>query len=146
MTVNVPHFVYRCYDADGRLLYVGCTAHVKPRLAAHRAGSGTARASQWLHACMARYEVSGRYPNKQEGRDAEANAIMDEHPLFNVQGRRIPMWQIHGAVAEYLMRRGHISLALETTCVCYEDDGEVTVCYSHELAAEFAAEQLARAG
>lgn len=31
-----PHFVYRCFDADGRLLYVGLTKNPEQRLAGHR--------------------------------------------------------------------------------------------------------------
>jgi hypothetical protein len=70
---------------------------------------------------MARYEVEGPYPTKRDGRDAEANAIYDEAPLFNRQGRRVPGWQILNRVAEYLIAHGHGELAKETACTCWTE-------------------------
>lgn len=81
MPPAVRHWVYRCYDDAGVLLYVGCSAHPKTRFGYHRnARACSAKASRWLRATQARIEVEGPYPTKQEGRDAEANAIADEHP------------------------------------------------------------------
>lgn len=34
------HWVYRCYGADDRLLYVGCTRDIGARFAVHHASWG----------------------------------------------------------------------------------------------------------
>lgn len=137
----VRHYVYRCYDDFGVLLYVGCTAHVKPRLSQHRnAGAHSANASRWLRATQARIEVEGPYPNKRAGRDAESNAIYDEQPLFNIQGRGKSSAFIFARVVDYLFNRGHHELAIETTCNCGANDDPEWVCYAHDVLA------LARAG
>lgn len=119
MSIAVPHYIYRCYDADGLLLYIGCTSSVKNRIRGHKT-SPKNKASRWLQACMDRYEVDAdRYPNKQEARDAEDNAIRDEQPLFNTQGRGVPTWQLLPRVAEYLIDQGYRELAIETACTCW---------------------------
>lgn len=135
MIPNVPHYVYRCYDAAGRLLYVGCTFHVKSRLAAHRHGSGAAKASRWLQVTMAAYEVEGPYPTKEAGLAAEAAAIRTEQPLFNRQGQQKAGWQILPRVADYLIENGYRALAKETACTCwgeFRDIGEIDPdCVAH---------------
>lgn len=51
------HYVYRCYDASGALLYVGCTKDPAARRTAHR----HSLASSWF-ADVARVKLCGPYP------------------------------------------------------------------------------------
>lgn len=125
--VTADHFVYRCYDADGDLLYIGCTSNVSKRMAAHRRGSG-AVASRWLSVFMARHQVEGPFRGRDAGREAERRAIQDEQPLFNYQGRvgeSLAAWMTRRPIALYLIERGHIELAVETLCACDSDARKV---------------------
>lgn len=76
-TANLPHLVYRCYDADNRLIYIGCTSTPIPaRLRRHRRGNPEVyeRTVRW---------TSESYPDRESGLDAEANAIYREKPELN---------------------------------------------------------------
>lgn len=73
---NVPHYVYRYYDARNRPLYFGCTINPEAREKQHRTKSWFAQAT--------RREID-RYPNMAEGRAAEKAAITAESPIHNVQ-------------------------------------------------------------
>lgn len=70
-------FVYRFFDADGRLLYVGSTFHLRDRLSSHR------RNSPWFE-LAARMEAE-EYANEQSARLVEVVSIQCEAPLFNVK-------------------------------------------------------------
>lgn len=121
-----PHHVYRCYDADDRLLYVGCTSEVKRRISAHRRG-GKQPASRWLAVFMVRYEVAGTYIDRDAALAVEAATINAEQPLFNIQhraGRNLSAWMTRGPVADYLIDHGHLELALETACECWRETRE----------------------
>lgn len=86
-----PHYLYRCYDARGRLLYIGCTSNPRRRMQSHKAS--TAVASVLLSAYMFGWEVAADvYPTRDAGLEAEAEAIAAERPLFNQQQSRAPMW------------------------------------------------------
>ena len=83
--LNVPHYVYRCYDQDGALLYVGVARNVEERMFHHlhpcnmgKQPNGTLRRH------MARYEVES-FATKLEARSAERSAIATEAPLLNRQ-------------------------------------------------------------
>lgn len=129
-----PHFIYRCFDADGLLLYVGCTKDVPRRISLHQRDLRN-KASRWLQVSMVRYEVEGPYADLETARRVEANAIANEQPLFNRQDRRIPGWMLNGPIAQYLVEAGHQELALETACGCWEEtraSGEIdTWCRAH---------------
>lgn len=71
-----PAAVYRIYDADDVLLYVGAANNVKDRLSYH---SGIKR--WWSEA--ARYEAEW-YDTRDDAEHAEAVAINTEGPLYNV--------------------------------------------------------------
>lgn len=73
----MTHYVYRCYEADGGLLYVGCTQDVDRRLSEHR------RVQFWAPR-IARVEVVS-YPSAVEALAAEKTAILTEQPRFNRQ-------------------------------------------------------------
>jgi predicted GIY-YIG superfamily endonuclease len=116
------HYLYRCYDADGDLIYIGCAEDVEKRIRSHR--KGVARASRLLRLFMVRYEASGPYPTKEAALYAEREAIRLEQPLFNTQERGINMPASRNEVARYLIERGHRDLATELSCTCWRETRE----------------------
>lgn len=68
---DLPHFVYRAYDADDALLYIGCTKNLKDRLAEHR------RIAPWFSQ-MERVSLIGPFV----GRDARGRALACERRLI----------------------------------------------------------------
>lgn len=73
------HWVYRCYDATGRLIYVGSTHNLFGRLDQHRSGA-------WWAPQVAK--VTGAvYPDRTTARRAESKAIASELPRWNVLGK-----------------------------------------------------------
>lgn len=89
MNPNTAHVVYRCYDADDRLLYIGCTWDINSRLNVH-ASSWHNPVSYVLNLRMVRHTVA-EYPDKQSARKAEREAIRDEQPLLNLHHQRVPV-------------------------------------------------------
>src|SRR5262245_34572207 len=77
--------VYRAYDADDRLLYVGCTTSFEDRRKAHQS------TSEWFtdaHSWDLR-----QYEDHDEARAAERTAIQTESPLHNK--RMNPSFEVH---------------------------------------------------
>ncbi|MGA0615617.1 integrase arm-type DNA-binding domain-containing protein [Paracoccus sp. KR1-242] len=87
MTARVHHYqalmaqreqqttVYRYYDAEDRLLYVGCSARPFHRVTNHKD-------KPWMNdVARATFE---RFPNFWLARQSEAEAIRSEAPLYNV--------------------------------------------------------------
>lgn len=68
--------LYRLYDGDGRLLYIGITADPKTRFASH------ATYKPWW-AQVARKDVTWLRATWQEALKVEAAAILNEKPKFN---------------------------------------------------------------
>lgn len=100
------HTVYRCYDADGRLLYVGCSSRFKTRIAQHQhAGPGAPLASRVLAVCMARVEVASTHASRTDALEAEWSEIQSSSPLLNIQGGQ-PTWMTLAGIADYLTARG----------------------------------------
>lgn len=94
---HVPHFVYRCFDEDGRLLYVGCTANLNRRFTTHRSQS------RWSSR-MATVALIGPFVGTNARRRAmarETEVIAAERPLFNLTAER---WSLarHRAQTAYL--------------------------------------------
>lgn len=71
--------VYRFFDAEGGLLYVGMTLSYESRLSTHKS------ASPWWPR-VARIELE-RFDTRREAMRAEFRAILGECPEFNVQGQ-----------------------------------------------------------
>lgn len=69
-----PHFVYRCFDADGELLYVGMTANPVQRLSGHRS------ASHWFSE-VASFTLIGPFV----GSDARTRATRVERALIDAE-------------------------------------------------------------
>lgn len=78
---NLPHYVYRYYDANDQALYVGCTYSVAKREAQHRRKA-------WFPLVARR--VIDQYPNKFGGRLAEQSWIQREQPTYNQQRKYEP--------------------------------------------------------
>lgn len=71
--------LYRYYDADGVLLYVGISVSAVARSAAHKGNAG------WWGDVAAM--VVEKFPTREDARIAEAAAIATENPLHNIQGK-----------------------------------------------------------
>jgi len=76
--------VYRCYDADGVLLYVGRTTNVKRRMNDHRTRKGGEVAAWWRY--LARVSIK-LFPTLEAASEAESLAIETEAPRFNLRHR-----------------------------------------------------------
>ena len=76
--------VYRCYDANDNLLYVGMSVQVQTRLARHLNGT------PWW-GLVAEVRIT-RFPTWRNALEAEARAIADEKPLYN--RTNTPKWLI----------------------------------------------------
>ena len=74
-----PHFVYRCFDVEGKLLYVGMSENVGRRIKGHKSESG------WYG--IVSIIQAEKHCDKLAALTAEMIAIIDEKPIYN---RRIP--------------------------------------------------------
>lgn len=71
-------YVYRAFDQDGRLLYVGMTGNLANRWAEHRTGS------LWS-SLMAGYRIVGPFATREAAARYERQAIQTEQPAYNIQ-------------------------------------------------------------
>lgn len=79
------HWLYRCYDAEGFLLYIGVTSNIEARMATHKGTprTGWSYPNGQLHERMATYEAE-EFPDRQSAFEAEAMAIRAERPPLNI--------------------------------------------------------------
>jgi hypothetical protein len=75
---GVTNTVYRCWDENNVLLYVGLSNQISMRLAAH------ARTSPWYS--LTTVVTSESFPTRILAEVAERKAIRTEQPKFNIQG------------------------------------------------------------
>lgn len=76
-----PHYVYRCYDAQDQLLYVGCTYNPPVRMKQHKA-----EGKKWIPKTVrVRFTV---FPDRRKALDMERLAIETEGPLHNLKFNR----------------------------------------------------------
>jgi hypothetical protein len=87
-----PSTLYRYFDADGRLLYVGITHQQHLRFQQH------SLMASWWH--LAQTCTLEHHPNRISAMRAETQAIINERPLYNRTGRRVfptdltlPIWK-----------------------------------------------------
>lgn len=80
--------LYRMYDAEGVLLYVGISMNAPSRIKQHR------RDKHWWDD-VARITIT-QYDDPAEAARAELEAILAEHPIDNIAGR--PVGPLSGAV------------------------------------------------
>lgn len=71
-----PHFVYRLYNRDRRLLYVGCTYDVRKRLGLHL------NRTPWYPE-VATHKVEGPFATRTEALAREQEVIRREAPRYN---------------------------------------------------------------
>lgn len=71
---NARHFVYRCFDRDGRLLYIGATSNYDERVKEYRRRRQVASIER------------EEYPTRAEAFAAELAAIKESLPPWNNQG------------------------------------------------------------
>lgn len=76
--------LYRFYDSDGQLLYVGITDDPHTRWATHARKNAE---SWWADVCVVHSEW---YPTRTEAEAAEVDAIQREDPLHNVSHSTVP--------------------------------------------------------
>lgn len=81
MTGLRTHYVYEAYDADGLLLYVGCTSNPTRRYREHMSGSPGGRKG-WFGPFVTRWAVSGPY-EKATALRIEAERIAERRPVWN---------------------------------------------------------------
>lgn len=100
---RVAEFVtalYRYWDADDRLLYVGISGRLSHRERDH------IKASSWMD--FAVRSAIERYPSRFQAEDAERRAIATESPLFNSKHNESP--EAVRRLVEYLVERGRADL------------------------------------
>lgn len=95
-----PTALYRWFDADDRLLYVGITSSLRARQSSH------AKKSSW-EAFAVRATIE-RYPCRADAEQAELDAIRAERPLFNDVGNDHP--DAVRDLVTYLAERGRFDL------------------------------------
>lgn len=71
------HTLYRFYDRDGELLYVGITNNPPRRFSKHKSEK-----DWWIQ--VARIDLE-QHPTREELQDAERNAVAGERPLHNIR-------------------------------------------------------------
>lgn len=71
--------LYRHYDGNGRLLYVGISLSAINRMSNHKQTSGWSK-------LVATIKIE-RYNTRKEALDAEARAIQEENPPYNKVGK-----------------------------------------------------------
>ncbi len=99
-----PTTLYRLFDADDRLLYVGISLRLPRRIKEHSKDK-----PWWMDVTRSTFE---HFPTRAEAQAAEAHAIIVENPAHNVAGRartEDDLWTrlvhhipIAGEVEEYL--------------------------------------------
>lgn len=103
MSERRDHFVYTAYDADGLMLYVGCTGRPAMRYRSHMTGDGGG-ARGWFNPFVDHWHVSGPY-TKAKALDLEKARIQRFQPIWNgaseanAKGRR-------ELIADYLAYHG----------------------------------------
>lgn len=84
MNPDAPHYVYRLFDAEDRLLYIGATCDVDSRLfhLLHPCNVGKVPG---LTAERVSRHTATEYANRRAAFAGERAAIKAEHPLLNRQ-------------------------------------------------------------
>jgi predicted GIY-YIG superfamily endonuclease len=84
---GIPTALYRLYDAQDRLLYVGVTIDTKRRFGEHRREK-----SWWPEVVRKAIEW---FPSRTLAQEAEATAVREEKPLLDATHRLGGGWMRH---------------------------------------------------
>lgn len=86
------HYVYRCYDHNDRLIYVGVTKNVPQRMTLHRNRQSDSR---WWQDQVAEVSVK-EYGNRRDAEAMEEEAILTENPRWNVKikDKTMHLWEL----------------------------------------------------
>jgi predicted GIY-YIG superfamily endonuclease len=112
-----PAAVYRLFDADDRLLYVGCSESMRTRLNAHRCEK------DWFPT-VTRTTVQG-FPTREEALAAELAAIRSEAPVHNVKGK---VTETHQTVDLYFRIERALRLPYASSIRIGSDQGRPSSC------------------
>lgn len=98
-TAPVPTQLYRHYDAEGRLLYVGISLSAVVRLQKHNFDAHWSRN-------IARMDIE-HFPSRDAALEAESMAIQSEKPLHNIyQMKRPPPKPPKPTLDDFFRRKG----------------------------------------
>jgi len=75
---SITTYLYRYFDKENRLLYVGISKNVVVRLTQHE------QHSHWFD-LISQITIT-KFPNRKDAELAEQIAIIEERPLFNIKG------------------------------------------------------------
>lgn len=95
---DCPAAVYRLYDDEGALLYVGSSRNPKRRYRDH------SRTTWWIRVTSREEEW---HPSRAAAYEAENAAIRAERPQFNSVGTPSHAEKCHAAYAEWRVRTGY---------------------------------------
>jgi hypothetical protein len=90
------HHLYRHFDSDGRLLYVGISMSTLIRLRQHK------MVSHWFESIV-RVEIE-YHESREAAMNAEQRAVVDENPLHNIALRQIAA-KVAGEAKEVIATR-----------------------------------------
>lgn len=82
---HLPHYVYRCYDIDGNLLYIGATRNVAGRLYHLTALCNIGKHPNGELRRRMHSHTAQEFPNRAAAFAAERAAIAAERPELNRQ-------------------------------------------------------------
>lgn len=127
-TRTQTHHIYRCWNAAGDLLYIGCTSEVEKRFNYHRTQT------QWWRD-VARIETLEINLGRKIALGIEAMLIRDEQPLMNTlfnhkKGPIVPRSESE-AIAEL---NGEATAFPTPPAVADRDRGPFVDAFLHELA------------
>lgn len=91
MTPTDEHFVYRMWDEDNALLYIGCTKNLPRRIANHRSSKSWGKQ-------VVRILAEGPY-TKDEALLLETTAIESENPLHAMSNQQVGRFAAARAIA-----------------------------------------------
>lgn len=91
------HYVYRTFDASGRLLYIGCSRSVSKRLSEHR------NTSRWGRHAV-KVTLAGPY-NYETARQVEYDAIESERSLYNYSSERRELHRLRDRLIDFCIQR-----------------------------------------
>lgn len=89
LLLKKPHALYRFFDTNGALLYVGISVNLPSRLSTH------IKEKEWWHDVV--QVTVEMLPDRESALEAEKLAIRAERPLYNVQHNLVSLQQFTGS-------------------------------------------------